>query len=257
MYPLGERRSAGRYFHEALRDEWDGLDKIYRDLRLADLVTLLNALMGLGALLLAGRYPRVAIELVLLGVILDGVDGAVARLGKGNGPLGGVLDSLADGLTFVTTSTVVAFLYLRAPLGLHGATLGYLAPFAFYMVCGILRLARFESMRDGKVRAYFSGIPTPAAAVTLLALVLLGAPNWLLLVAAPYLGVLMVSRVRFPKMRGSIAFVSVAVLASVLATYPLPTLQRTFTWVLLACMALYVVVGPFYVLARHGPGTES
>ncbi|MCA1819024.1 MAG: hypothetical protein LC620_03055, partial [Halobacteriales archaeon] len=198
---------------------------------------------------------RVAIELVLAGVIMDGVDGAVARLGKGNGPLGAVLDTLADTLTFVTTSTCVAFIaILQAYPGLAAMKMALLGiPLAFYAVCGLLRLARFESLRDdGKTRHYFSGIPTPAAAVMLLSLVLVSVSAWLLLLAAFYLGVLMVTRVRFPKLRGWLAAGSVAILLAVLLTFNNPTLQRAIAWSLLGFMALYVVLGPFYVLARYG-----
>ena len=259
------------YLHAALRDEWDGLDRINRDLRLADMFTLINALMGLGALVAASRVAgtdiltrwngiHLAIELVLVGVIMDGVDGAVARLGKGNGPLGGVLDTLADAVTFVTTSAVVAFLslYGTSGLGAHWYGIGLLVvPMAFYMVCGLLRLARFESLRDdGKKRQYFSGIPSPAAAVTLLSLVLVQVPTWIILVSAVYIGILMVSRVRFPKVRGWGAVLSVAILLSVLATFSNAALQRAVAWLLLGFMALYVVLGPFLVLARDGPGPD-
>lgn len=258
------------YLHAALRDEWDGLDRINRDLRLADLFTLVNALMGLGALVAASRAVgldvlgrwngiHLAIELVLVGVIMDGVDGAVARLGKGNGPLGAVLDTLADAVTFVTTSAVVAFLSLYGVgVGAHWTGIAVLViPMGFYMVCGLLRLARFESLRDdGKTRHYFSGIPTPAAAVTLLSLVLVQVPPWLLLLAAVYIGVLMVSRIRFPKLRGWGALLTVAILLAVLVSFPDAALQRTLAWGLLGFMALYVLVGPFFVLARHGPGPD-
>lgn len=270
------RMTPRQYFDAALRDEWDGLERIHRDLRLADLFTLLNALMGLSALLITARYSAsdfggttgigVAIALVLVGVILDGVDGAVARMGKGNGPLGGVLDTLADTLTFVTTSTVVAFVALRSQPGFDGwDSLALVAlPLAFYALCGLLRLARFESLRDdGKSRGYFSGMPTPAAAVTLLSVVLVGGyaaaggqpptiPAWVLPVAALYLGILMVSRIRFPKLRGWLAAGSVAILVAVLATVRMPAVQRAIAWALLAFMALYVLAGPFYVLARYG-----
>ncbi|MCA1819485.1 MAG: hypothetical protein LC620_05460, partial [Halobacteriales archaeon] len=64
-----------QYFDAAVRDEWDGLERINKDLRLADLFTLINALMGLAALLITARFGaagvRVAIELVLAGVIMD------------------------------------------------------------------------------------------------------------------------------------------------------------------------------------------
>jgi len=264
------------YFDAALRDEWDGLERINKDLRLADLFTLINALMGLAALMLTA-WPgveawsgvdrlRLAITLVLVGVIMDGVDGAVARLGKGNGPLGGVLDTLADTLTFVTTSTVVAFVAITSVPGFRegwGNLLFVAVPLAFYAVCGLLRLARFESLRDdGKTRQYFSGIPTPEAAVMLLSLVLVGdfanpnqAPRFhpvILLAAAFYLGVLMVTRIRFPKMRGWLAVGTVTILLAVLVTFPNPGLQQAIAWALLGFMALYVLFGPFYVLARHG-----
>ncbi|MEK6975430.1 MAG: CDP-alcohol phosphatidyltransferase family protein [Candidatus Thermoplasmatota archaeon] len=246
------------YFDAALRDEWDGLDRINRDLRLADLFTIGNFLMGLGALLLATQgYVRLAVELVLIGVILDGVDGAVARMGKGGGPLGGVLDTLADALTFITTSAVVAFFALTDDFGASPDTpLAYaaiLGPLGLYAVCGVLRLARFEALRDdGKKRYYFSGIPSPAAAVTLLSLVLVEVPAWVLLVSAVYVAFLMVSRIRFPKLRGWYAITSVAILLAVLATFKDADLQRSATWAMLAFMALYVIVGPFYVLAKYG-----
>ena len=234
--------------------------------------------MGLGALLITARYGTnpvggstgigIAVELVLFGVIMDGVDGAVARLGKGNGPLGGVLDTLADTLTFVTTSTVVAFVAIRTQWGY--ANLAFVTlPLAFYAVCGLLRLARFESLRDdGKKRDYFSGIPTPAAAVMLLSLVLVGgyaAPGqgepsikpWVMLAAAFYLGILMVTRIRFPKLRGWLMVGTVTILLAVLVTFRNPVLQKTIAWGLLGFMALYVLVGPFYVLARHGARFSS
>ena len=233
------------YFDAALRDEWDGLDRINRDLRLADLFTITNFLMGLGALLLATQGEvRLAVQLVLIGVIMDGLDGAVARLGKGGGPLGGVLDTLADALTFVTTSAVIAFFHLTEGPRTAVEYLAILAPLGLYAVCGVLRLARFEALRDqGRTKHYFSGIPTPAAAITLLSLVL---------IAAAYVAILMVSRVRFPKLHGWGAVASVAILLTVLATFQDASLQRAVTWTLLAFMVLYVLVGPFYVLAKHG-----
>jgi CDP-diacylglycerol--serine O-phosphatidyltransferase len=255
-----ERGRVRSYFHAALRDEWDGLDRINRDLRLADFFTIANALMGLGALLLATRgETHVAIELVLAGVILDGMDGAVARAGKGGGPLGGVLDTLADTVTFVTTSAVVTFFSLTHA-GAPEDTADYviiLVPLALYVVCGMLRLARFEALRDqGRTKHYFSGIPTPAAAVLLLSMVLVQVRQSIVLAVAVYVAVLMVSRIRFPKLRGWGAVTSVAILFAVLVTFDNPTLQKALTWGLLGFMVLYLVLGPFYVLARYGAPPE-
>lgn len=263
------------YFRAALRDEWDGLDRINRDLRLADLFTLTNALMGFSALMIATRGANgagtgqwdsihVAIQLVLVGVIMDGVDGAVARMGKGNGPLGGVLDTLADALTFVTSSAVVTYLFISIPrdgeVNRSLDTAAAVLALGFYVVCGLLRLARFEALRDdGKPREYFSGIPTPAAAIALLAMVLVQLPDWIILLVAFYLAILMVTRIRFPKIRGWFAVATVAILLAVLVSFPNPDLQVWLARGLLAFMALYVVAGPFMVLARHGanyPGSR-
>jgi CDP-diacylglycerol--serine O-phosphatidyltransferase len=257
-----ERGRVRSYFHAALRDEWDGLDRINRDLRLADFFTIANALMGLGALLLATHgQTRLAIEFVLAGVIMDGMDGAVARAGKGGGPLGGVLDTLADTITFVTTSAVVTFFSLAEPPHQPDGALDYavlLAPLALYVVCGMLRLARFEALRDsGRTKHYFSGIPTPAGAILLLSMVLVDVTAWIVLAVAVYVAVLMVSRIRFPKLRGWGAVTSVAILFAVLVTFDNPTLQQTLTWGMLGFMLLYLVVGPFYVLARYGAADEA
>ncbi|MES2154837.1 MAG: CDP-alcohol phosphatidyltransferase family protein [bacterium] len=264
--PSGSLRG---YLHAALRDEWDGLERINRDLRLADLFTILNAVMGLTALMVAAHAAgadeatrwhsiRIAIELVMVGVIMDGVDGAVARLGKGNGPLGAVLDTLADALTFVTTSAVLAFLSFDLSRWSPSLVAAIVVPIGFYAVCGLLRLARFESLRDdGKTRHYFSGMPTPAAAVTLLSLVQLHVAPWVIVVAAFYLGILMVTRVRFPKLRGWLAVATVAILLAILVSFENATLQTSLTWGLLGFMALYVVAGPFYVLAREGARFEA
>ncbi|HUR26167.1 MAG TPA: CDP-alcohol phosphatidyltransferase family protein [Candidatus Thermoplasmatota archaeon] len=249
--PPGRIRS---YFHAALRDEWDGLDRINRDLRLADFFTVVNALMGLGALLLATQgHVRLAVQLVLVGVIMDGIDGAVARLGKGGGPLGGVLDTLADTVTFVTTSAVITFFSLTQQPRSNLEYALILAPLALYVVCGMLRLARFEALRDdGRKRYYFSGIPSPAAAILLLSMVLVQVRDWIVLLVAVYVAILMVSRIRFPKLRGWGAVASVAILLAILVSFRDPTLQRAITWGMLAFMLLYLVGGPFYVLARYG-----
>ena len=256
-----ERGRVRSYFHAALRDEWDGLDRINRDLRLADFFTIANALMGLGALLLATHgQTRLAIEFVLAGVIMDGMDGAVARAGRGGGPLGGVLDTLADTITFVTTTAVVTFFSLtEAPNepASAGEWVMLLVPLALYVVCGMLRLARFEALRDaGRTRHYFSGIPTPAAAILVLSMVLVDVRAWIVLAVAVYVAILMVSRNRFPKLRGWGAVASVAILLAILVTFDNETLQQALTWGLLGFMLLYLVVGPFYVLARYGAPPE-
>ncbi len=237
----------------ALRDEWDGLERITRDLRPADFFTLLNAFAGLAAILFAiqGRASWAATT-ILLAIILDGVDGAVARLGGGGGPLGGTLDTLADTVTFVAAPPLVVFMALGDPVG-AGQWVLVTVPMGFYALAGLLRLARFESMREQRPRGYFSGLSSPGAALLIMAFLMVDLSRAWVLGVVVLGGLLMMSRIRYPKLRGALGITAVAVILAVLVTTGLPEMQQRATWAMLAFMAIYVTAGPFYVLARVGP----
>ncbi len=233
----------------ALRDEWDGLDRITRDVRPADIVTLANALTGLAAIVMAANQNFVGASLlVLLGILLDGADGAVARLGYGNGPLGGFLDSLADVITFaIAPATILATNPALGPTWVVWAAAG------FYVVCVVMRLARFEALREAAPRRYFSGMSSPGGALAVVAIQLVAAPSWLVVSLVVFTGVLMVSRVRYPKLRGVLGVVAVLVILAVLATWRLPAWHDWAVLGMIAFMAFYLLAGPYYVLVRVGP----
>ncbi len=233
----------------ALRDEWDGLDRITRDIRPADLVTLTNALTGLAAIVLAADHHfALASLLVFVGILLDGADGAVARLGYGNGPLGGFLDSLADVITFAIAPATI----LATNPDIEHTWLAWGAA-GFYMVCVVMRLARFEALREKAPRRYFSGMSSPGGALAVIAVQLAGAPEWLTLALVFFTGALMVSRVRYPKLRGMLGVTAVVVILGVLATWNLPRIHDWAVLGLIGFMSLYLVAGPYYVLVRFGP----
>ncbi len=233
----------------ALRDEWDGLDRITRDIRPADIVTLSNALTGLAAILLAANQRlELASLLVFVGILLDGADGAVARMGYGNGPLGGFLDSLADVITFaIAPATILATTADLGPIWLIWAAAG------FYMVCVVMRLARFEALRERAPRRYFSGMSSPGGALAVIAILLVGAPTWLVVSLVFFTGGLMVSRVRYPKLRGPLGATAVVVIGAVLGTWSNPAWHEWAVLGLIAFMAFYLLAGPYYVLVRFGP----
>lgn len=231
----------------ALADEWDGLERISRDIRPADIATLANAIMGLLAINLAasGRTELGAL-LILVGILLDGVDGALARL-FGGGPLGGFLDTLSDVITFAVAPAV---LLVQTP-ELGWAT-GVVA--SLYLVAVILRLARFEALRERKDRRYFSGLSSPGGALVVVATILVGLPAAATWAVALAVAGLMVSRVRYPKLRGWLGVLAAAVIVAVLAVAWLPLTQTDLAvWAMMAFMAFYLVAGPFYVLLRIGP----
>jgi CDP-diacylglycerol--serine O-phosphatidyltransferase len=146
----------------------------------ADLLTIGNAACGTMAIFLcldylatgSRQYLWVAFLLLPLALVLDVLDGYVARLDRSRqSVLGSDLDSLADIISFGVAPAVLGF-----TLGLRG---GWdMLCLIYFVVCGVSRLARFnvtaEALSDratGKVK-YFEGtpIPTSIALVAVLAL---------------------------------------------------------------------------------------
>jgi CDP-diacylglycerol--serine O-phosphatidyltransferase len=146
-------------------------------------------------------------------ILFDGLDGRIARLTHSTSAFGREFDSLADVITFGVAPAFLAYAWgIRAisempgpPLIEHLRQLGWIATFA-YVICGAARLGRFniESVKPTADRRYFVGMPIPAAAGTIAAiihwektpLVQRGySLGWMAVVAI--LGFLMVSRMRY------------------------------------------------------------
>lgn len=146
---------------------------------LADFVTLGNGFSGAGAILSAMQYLAsgqerwlwLAFSLMPLALILDFMDGRIARWRFKSSPLGADLDSLADVISFGMAPAALGF-----AVGMRGGL--DIVVLLYFVACGISRLARFnvtaEELSDGtgKVK-YFEGtpIPTSLALVAVLAVV--------------------------------------------------------------------------------------
>jgi CDP-diacylglycerol--serine O-phosphatidyltransferase len=169
---------------------------VFRVIRLPDLFTLLNVVFGFLAILAAGRawggnIPQYAVVFILLAAMADGLDGFLARK-VGGSSLGANLDSLADLISFGTAPVFLAISTFHLPL--HIWPVGI-----FFLICGTLRLARFNVV-SGKSDSFFEGLPIPAAGIALSASVLLGRPT-LTIVLMLFLALLMVSSISYPKIR--------------------------------------------------------
>lgn len=126
-----------------------------------------------------GDYDSAAIA-IGLGIVLDALDGRIARMTKTASDFGLQLDSLADVLTFGIAPAILAFSWgFSSTAGLDGIAkhvrqLGWLATFLF-TVCGALRLARFniQSKKPPETgsKRYFVGLPIPGAAGMIAAVV--------------------------------------------------------------------------------------
>jgi CDP-diacylglycerol---serine O-phosphatidyltransferase len=170
---------------------------------LPNLITLLALCAGLTSIRMAieGRLD-LALGAIVLAAMLDGVDGRVARLLKGTSRFGAELDSLADFVNFGVAPALILYFW-----GLHDLrSVGWIAALVFALCCG-LRLARFNVMIDDPNRPawagnFFTGIPAPAGAITVLLpiyLFFLGLPVnlatiWFSFVYTLAIALLMVSR---------------------------------------------------------------
>jgi CDP-diacylglycerol--serine O-phosphatidyltransferase len=133
------------------------------------LLTTGNLFCGFLALILTTqrRFTEAAVA-VLVAMVLDLLDGKVARLTKTTSQFGVEFDSLADVVSFCVAPAFMLYNLALAPLG-RAAWLG-----AFlYVICGALRLARFNVYTGVVDRRYFVGLPTPAAAGMVVAVILL------------------------------------------------------------------------------------
>ena len=105
---------------------------------------------------------------ILLAAVFDALDGKVARLSGATSKFGVQYDSLADLVSFGVAPALLAFSWALRPYG----KFGWLAAFLF-VVCGALRLARFNVMAASRGTKYFKGLPIPAAAAMIALTILL------------------------------------------------------------------------------------
>ncbi len=130
-----------------------------------NLVTIIAIVAGLTAIRygLEGNFER-AVKLILLAAVLDGIDGALARMLKSESKVGAELDSLADFLNFGVAPPLIMYFW-----ALHEANgLGWIAVLVF-SIASVLRLARFnvsaKSDDEQDTKGYYIGIPSPAGAL--------------------------------------------------------------------------------------------
>ena len=223
---------------------------------LPNLITLLALCAGLTAIRVAVENKiDLALAAIVFAALLDGIDGRVARMLKGTSRFGVELDSLADFVNFGVAPALILYFW-----GLHDLkSAGWIAALVFATCCG-LRLARFNVMIDDPNKPawaadFFTGIPAPAGAITLLLpiyLNFLGAPaglvvDWLTLFYTLAIALLMVSRLpvfsgkrtgkRVPPEMVLPVFVAVVLFFALLVSYPWAVLTIG-TLAYLACLPL-------------------
>ena len=169
---------------------------------LPSLFTVGNMFAGFFAVVatLNGHYQTAAIA-IGIAVILDGVDGRVARMANATSSFGLQLDSLADVISFGIAPAILVYTWGLAAFG----NFARLSAFVF-LICGAMRLARFNVQT--KNLKSFAGLPIPAGAGYMAATVhLFGSPldsdffKYYLVAATYVISFLMISTIRYPSLK--------------------------------------------------------
>lgn len=127
------------------------------------LFTLANLFFGVWSMVLAGHgdFYRASWFIVIAGA-LDMLDGVMARMGHAGTRFGAELDSLVDMVSFGVAPAFLIYLLFFSRLGQFAWVFSYA-----FVVCVALRLARYNIQTPGEHRTTFSGLPSPAAGMTL------------------------------------------------------------------------------------------
>lgn len=134
-----------------------------------NVITLLAICAGLTSIRLSieGRMS-LAVYAIVFAALLDGIDGRIARMIKGQSKFGAELDSLADFVNFGVAPGLMLYFWQLHELG----NAGWIAAMVF-AISGGLRLARFNATMDDPNKPafaanFFTGVPAPAGAITVL-----------------------------------------------------------------------------------------
>ncbi len=124
--------------------------------------TLANLFFGIFAIVAASRGEfDAAARYIVFGAIADTLDGRIARATKSGTRFGEELDSLVDAISFGTAPALIMYFAV-----LQGGRWEWIFCF-FFTACAVMRLARFNVEQAGRKTTHFTGLPSPAAGMTL------------------------------------------------------------------------------------------
>ncbi|NYT00424.1 MAG: CDP-diacylglycerol--serine O-phosphatidyltransferase [Methanocellales archaeon] len=176
---------------------------ILKLIKLPDLVTIVNALLGFVALLMIsrGEISSAAIT-ILFAALVDGLDGVLARNIE-QGIFGVNLDSFADMISFGVVPAVAGYMLINEahPYIASGFT-------AAYLTCGMLRLARFNISSK---RKDFIGLPITGSGICMALLITIQAEPWVLACFYLILSALMLSTASYPKIKDRKILISIGI----------------------------------------------
>jgi CDP-diacylglycerol--serine O-phosphatidyltransferase len=219
---------------------------------LPNLVTLAALFGGFFAIVMAvdGRFDLAAVG-VFCAMVLDSLDGRVARMTNTQSAFGEQMDSLSDMVSFGAAPALISYIWSLRALGRWG----WFAAFV-YCSCAALRLARFNVNTGVVDKRYFQGLPSPAAAALVAGFIWLANDlgykgselTWPTFVLALYAGLTMVTNVPFysfkdVSMKRSVPFVVIVAIALVIAVVNIDPPKIIFGLFVMYGLSGYVVYG--------------
>ena len=204
---------------------------------------------------MSGAFSNAAIA-IFVAMILDGLDGRVARLINAQSKFGAEYDSLSDMVSFGVAPALIAFSWSLHFLG----KLGWMVAFV-YTACAAIRLARFNTQIEETDSRYFTGLASPSAAALVAGMIwslndygVVASDSLIVTVMAAFVtamsGILMVTNLRYHSfkkidLRGrvSIAVILIAILGLAVVFIDPPT-------TLLCLFFAYACSGPFMAIVR-------
>jgi CDP-diacylglycerol--serine O-phosphatidyltransferase len=220
---------------------------------LPNLFTLAALFGGFYSIVMAmnGQYDLAAIG-VFCAMVLDSLDGRVARMTNTQSAFGEQMDSLSDMVSFGAAPALISYEWALKGLGRWG----WFAAFV-YCACAALRLARFNVNTAVVDKRYFQGLPSPAAAALIAGFIGLCTDlgvkgpdvQWPMFAVALYAGLTMVTNVPFysfkdVSMKKSVPFAVIVLIAlgiAVINIYPPAVLFGLFVLYGLSGYVVYVV----------------
>ena len=195
---------------------------------------------------------------IFVAMVLDGLDGRIARLTNTTSEFGMEYDSLSDMVSFGLAPALIMYQWALSDIG----KLGWLASF-IYTASAALRLARFNTQASSIDKRFFQGLPSPAAAAVLAGMIWFGSDFGLndgsavIVFCLPITilaGILMVSNIRYHSfkkldLKGKVPFMAVLI---IVAIFVLVAVEPSL--VLCTITILYALSGPIltlFVLRKH------
>ena len=217
------------------------------------IITFINLFLGFIAVtnIMEGYY-EFACHCIILGAVLDSIDGKLARLFGIASSFGAEIDSLADLISFCLVPSIFIYvLYTSNFPGISGEIIASLP-----LILGAIRLARFNTEAiNNTSKSYFKGLPTPANALAIISVILFVQQNSiysdpkLLLPIIILISFMMVTKVRYEKFpilnfkSGLQNSFKIIILFSFIIFFVIAYFYNQESWVLMGFTGFYILSG--------------